>query len=57
MITPPMAGNLFVAMRMSGATFREVLRPIMPFVGLGLAVALVVTYFPDVSMFLVHALR
>ncbi len=57
MITPPMAGNLFVAMRMSGATFREVLRPIMPFVGLGFAVALVITYVPDASMFLVHLLR
>jgi C4-dicarboxylate transporter DctM subunit len=56
MITPPMAGNLFVAMRMSGATFREVLRPILPFVGLGLAVALVITYLPDASLFLVRLL-
>ncbi|MGK2850127.1 MAG: TRAP transporter large permease [Candidatus Limnocylindrales bacterium] len=57
MITPPMAGNLFVAMRLSGATFREVLRPVMPFVLLGLGVAAVVTYVPGVSLFLVDLLK
>jgi len=57
LITPPMAGNLFVAMRLSGASLQECLKPLIPFVLISLAVALLFTYSPDVALFLVRALK
>lgn len=57
LITPPMAGNLFVAMRLSGASIRECLKPLIPFVLLALGVALLVTYSPTFALCLVRALK
>lgn len=56
MITPPMAGNMFVAIRISGATFRETVGPILPFAGLGVLVAVAVTYVPAISLSLLRLL-
>jgi len=57
LITPPMAGNLFVAMRLSGAPIRECLKPLIPFVLISLGIALLVTYSPTFALCLVRALK
>lgn len=57
MITPPLAGNLFVSMRLTGATFQESLKPLLPFVAMGIAVVLLVTYVPSIPMFLLNLLK
>lgn len=57
MVTPPMAGNLFVAMRLSGASMRECIRPLLPFILIGLGVAILVTYSPTFALCLVRVLK
>ena len=54
MITPPMAGNLFVAMRLTNASLGECLKDLMPFVLIGIAVVMLVTYVPGFSLFILN---
>lgn len=54
MITPPMAGNLFVAMRLTNASLGECLKDLMPFVLIGMAVVMLVTYIPGFSLFILN---
>jgi len=54
MITPPMAGNLFVAMRLTNASLGECLKDLMPFVLIGMAVVMLVTYVPGFSLFILN---
>jgi C4-dicarboxylate transporter DctM subunit len=57
MITPPMAGNLFVAMRLTGASLAESIKDIIPFVLIGMIVVMVVTFIPGFSMGLLDILK
>lgn len=52
MITPPMAMNLFVAGRISDSPIETMSRKIIPFLLGELAVLLLMTYVPDVVLFL-----
>lgn len=57
LITPPMALNLFVAARISNLELRHLVRPILPYVLTSLALLLVISYVPQVSMYLPTALK
>ena len=55
-ITPPVAVNLYVASHISGAPMTEISRWAMPFVVALVAVLLLVTYVPALSLWLPNAL-
>jgi C4-dicarboxylate transporter DctM subunit len=52
MITPPMGGNLFVAMRISGATFESILKEALPLMLVLFAVLALLILFPQIILFL-----
>lgn len=52
MITPPYAGNIFVACKMTKAPFNEVIKPLLPYYGSCIAVLLVTTFVPQFSLWL-----
>ena len=56
MITPPMAGNLFVAARLSGKDIGEILKHIVPFYAVAIIVLIITTYVPQVIVWLPHML-
>lgn len=56
MITPPMAGNLFVAARLSGKDIGEILKYIGPFYAVAIIVLIITTYVPDIIVWLPHML-
>ncbi|MCI8609563.1 MAG: TRAP transporter large permease [Firmicutes bacterium] len=56
MITPPMAGNLFVAARLSGKDIGEILKHIAPFYAVAIIVLIITTYVPQVIVWLPHML-
>ncbi len=49
-MTPPFANGIFMAAKITGASFVEVVREIWPFIAVGIAITLVTTYFPSVSL-------
>lgn len=52
-ITPPMCMAIFIASRIGGVPFRQLVRPSMPFLFFaGLPTLIIVTYFPEVSLWL-----
>lgn len=51
-ITPPMAMNLFITGKVCDVSVKEVVRPLLPFLFVSLFVMLLVTYVPEVSIFL-----
>lgn len=51
-ITPPFACSIFVAQKIAGAKFGEVVKDCMPFVVLGLVVIVITTYFPAIATFI-----
>jgi tripartite ATP-independent transporter DctM subunit len=53
---PPVGAILFVGCAVGKTTIEEVMRKIWPFYGVMLAVLLLVTYFPAISLWLPHAL-
>ncbi|MDP2626056.1 MAG: TRAP transporter large permease [Candidatus Rokubacteria bacterium] len=55
-VTPPVAVNLYVASHISGASMTEISRWVMPFVVALVAVLLLVTYVPALSLWLPNAL-
>ena len=55
-VTPPVAVNLYVASHISGAPMTEISRWVVPFVVALLAVLLLVTYVPALSLWLPNAL-
>ena len=55
-VTPPVAVNLYVASHISGASMTEISRWVMPFVVALVAVLLLVTYVPALSLWLPDAL-
>ena len=56
-ITPPMAGNLFVACRISGLSIDEIIKDLMPFFLGAVVVLIITTYCPAVATFLPNLLR
>ena len=52
-VTPPVGVNLFVASGVANAKLAQISRLALPMIGLMLLVLLVVTYIPEVSLFLV----
>ncbi|WP_066304299.1 TRAP transporter large permease [Bacillus sp. FJAT-29814] len=52
MITPPFAACLFVGCRIGNITFDRVLKPLLPFLLVTIPVLLIITFWPDVSLFL-----
>lgn len=52
LITPPVALGLFVVSPIAGCTIEEATKEIWPFLGLVVAVILVVTFWPEFSMWL-----
>ena len=52
--TPPLAINIFVSMRQTGATLSEVMKHLWPMIGIQIVVALLVTFIPWLSLALVH---
>ncbi len=56
MITPPMAGNLFVAARISGKDIGAILSEIAPFYLVAIIVLLITTYVPGLITWLPHLL-
>ncbi len=54
--TPPVGGNLFVATGISHMSFVEVVRAVVPFLLIMVAALFVVTYIPQITMFLPNLL-
>ena len=52
MITPPVGGNLYVACNIAKLTMTEICSKIVPFIVAGVAVVLLITYFPQLILFL-----
>ncbi|MEL7623083.1 MAG: TRAP transporter large permease [Clostridiales bacterium] len=52
LITPPVGINLYVACRISGTTVSEICRKIIPFILAGITALLVITFVPQITMFL-----
>jgi C4-dicarboxylate transporter DctM subunit len=52
-ITPPVGVNLFVASSISKAKIEHIARTVLPMLGLMILVLLIVTYIPEVPLFLV----
>ena len=57
MITPPMAVNLFVACTLSGLSIEKISKRILPFLFAEIAILLVITNIPIVSLALVKLLK
>lgn len=51
-ITPPFATCLFVGCRVGNVSMQEVLKPILPFLAVGIVVLIMTTYFPVLSTWL-----
>ncbi|RKL62371.1 TRAP transporter large permease [Thermoanaerobacteraceae bacterium SP2] len=51
-ITPPFAANLFVGCRIGNVQMQETIRPLLPFLAVGIIVLILTTYVPTISMFL-----
>lgn len=54
MITPPFAGNLFIACRISGLPFNKVLKPLIPYWLTAIPVLAITTFWPDFTLAFVH---
>lgn len=52
-LTPPVGVNLFVASGISGTRLTSIAKAVMPMIGLMILVLLVITYFPQVPLFIV----
>lgn len=53
-LTPPFAQGIFMASKVVGASFVEIVSEIWPFLIVSLIVILIVTYFPPLSLFLIR---
>lgn len=56
-ITPPMAGNLFVACRIANLSIDEIIKDLLPFFLGAVVVLIITTYFPSVATFLPNLIR
>ena len=51
-ITPPVGSTLFVGTSVGKVTIEQVIKPLLPFYGAVIIVLLIVTYVPEISLFL-----
>ena len=51
-ITPPFCSSVFMAQKISGARYVEIVKDVMPFVFASLLVVILTTYIPAVSTFI-----
>lgn len=56
MYTPPFGLNLFVATGVTKSTFEEVVKGVLPFIGISMIIMLIITYVPEISMWLPNRL-
>lgn len=56
MFTPPFGLNIFVAQGLFQITLRELYNGLIPFIGINILALVVVIFFPELSLYLVHAL-
>jgi tripartite ATP-independent transporter DctM subunit len=52
LITPPVGTSLFVGLRISGLSMNQVIRPLLPLLGIEVVVLVAVTYWPALTMWL-----
>lgn len=52
MITPPMGVNLFAACAIAKISLEQMIKPLLPLVGVVLALLMIITYVPELSLFL-----
>ncbi|MBJ3774953.1 TRAP transporter large permease [Acuticoccus mangrovi] len=52
MVSPPFGLNLFIGITTFRASYLEVVKAVLPFIGLMLIVLLLITYIPQISLFL-----
>lgn len=57
LITPPVGINLFVGAQVGGVTFEKITRAILPFVLMMIVDVLIITFIPQLSLFLVDVLQ
>ena len=55
-LTPPFGTNLFVTMSISGKSFGEVVKSSLPYTAILLGMALLITYVPDIALWLPNML-
>ncbi|CAM5187078.1 C4-dicarboxylate TRAP transporter large permease protein DctM [Castellaniella denitrificans] len=51
MVTPPFGVNLFAACTVAKVPIERLIRPLLPFVGVVVVCLMVITYWPDLSMY------
>ena len=51
-ITPPVGNTLFIGVKIAKTKIEEVIRPLLPFYGAIIVVLLLVTYIPQLSLWL-----
>ena len=56
LITPPMALNLFIGSQISGLPISKIARPVVPFLFASLAILVIVSFVPSISLFLPNLL-
>ena len=52
MVTPPVGCNLYVACGISGIQVKEIVKPVIPYIVASLIALLLVTYIPQITLFL-----
>jgi C4-dicarboxylate transporter DctM subunit len=52
LFTPPVGVNLFIAARISGSTMEDILKFMLPIYGVLIFVLMLITYIPQISLFL-----
>ncbi|MGL5409277.1 MAG: TRAP transporter large permease subunit, partial [Shewanella sp.] len=51
LITPPVGTLLFVACSIADIPFQKIIRPIMPIIGMLIVSLMLITFFPEISLF------
>ena len=52
MVTPPVGCNLYVACGVSGIQVKEIVKPVIPYIVASIITLLLVTYIPQITLFL-----
>ena len=53
-MTPPFAAGIFVACKITGATFGETVKEVLPFIGVGIVAIIITSFCPSYLMFFVN---
>lgn len=57
MLTPPVGLNLFVASSLTGLSLKDVMTSVLPWLGVMLVGLLLITYIPDISLWLPNQIK